>query len=596
MALVTKPAVFVQGTPATYTLNKANLAAHILVAADSYYSNTANWREVSIKFFSDAGVQELYIVFDATQASPTADLDPSAVAEVLFTVDNIQIHDFDGGTYRVDRKDLITTEFDIAVGSIPQANNITIDGIQDVDSVLTANYTYFDPGLAAEGATTFQWYRSDDSLGTNATAIAGANAQTYTLLPADSHKYIYCIITPKALGGLNPGLATTSPFTNAITYTDPYTIGFVDFAWLGTAGSGPSAAVKALYVQPDSKILIGGDFVSVSGASLLRMARLNADGSSDATFNSFITAAGFDAAPAAFGLQADNSIIVGGAFTSALGNARGGILKLNSVGGDNSVFYSTLGSGFNAAVNDLHVQADDKIVVAGQYTALNGDGSIKYLCRLNADGTQDAAFNTALGGSFDNWVISILEQADGKITIGGRFGNFNGNVRNRITRLAANGAEDAAFYTNLGTGFDNDVMALAEQADNKILVAGAFTSLNGNTRNYVTRLNQDGTEDASFYANMGSGFNASVRDIHIQSDNKVVLVGDFTQFNGVPRNYIVRLNQDGTEDTTFELNAGTEFNAQVFKVTGSVSTEKLLVGGAMTQFNGSTINRLIKLD
>jgi hypothetical protein len=91
------------------------------------------------------------------------------------------------------------------------------------------------------------------------------------------------------------------------------------------------------------------------------------------------------------------------------------------------------------------------------------------------------------------------------------------------------------------------------------VVGGQFTSFNGNTRNYLVRLNSDGTEDTSFYTNLGTGFNDVVAGVIIQSDGKIIILGEFTLFNGNTRYEIIRLNSDGTEDTSFYTNLGTGF-------------------------------------
>ncbi|MCV5968609.1 delta-60 repeat domain-containing protein, partial [Lactococcus petauri] len=87
-------------------------------------------------------------------------------------------------------------------------------------------------------------------------------------------------------------------------------------------------------------------------------------------------------------------------------------------------------------------------------------------------------------------------------------------------------------------------------------VGGRFNDLNGNARYYLVRLNSDGTEDTSFYTNLGSGFNDSVNTIAIQTDEKILIGGSFTELNGNIRNRLVRLNADGTEDTGFYTNLG----------------------------------------
>lgn len=115
MAIVTKPADFIKGTPATYTLNKGDLAADIIVAADSYFSLQANWKNVSVIMKSTAGGQTKPLLFNATLATPTADFDTSLTARDDFEVDRLTIFDFDGGQLTLLRGDLNTSDFDVSV-------------------------------------------------------------------------------------------------------------------------------------------------------------------------------------------------------------------------------------------------------------------------------------------------------------------------------------------------------------------------------------------------------------------------------------------------------------------------------------------------
>jgi uncharacterized delta-60 repeat protein len=146
------------------------------------------------------------------------------------------------------------------------------------------------------------------------------------------------------------------------------------------------------------------------------------------------------------------------------------------------------------------------------------------------------------------------------------------------------GLRDSTFNSS-GSGANATVRVIISQSDGKILVGGDFTTFNGSTANYIVRLNSNGTVDTSFSTNNGSGANGSVKTICIQSDGKILVGGDFTTFNGTTVNRIVRLNTDGTPDTTFTVSFtrapfGTEvgFNGTVWTI-ATQSDGKILVGG-----------------
>ena len=293
-------------------------------------------------------------------------------------------------------------------------------------------------------------------------------------------------------------------------------------------------------------------------------------------------------------IQTDGKILVGGSFEYLNGNVRRYLVRLNPDGTEDTAFNTVYGSGFNSYVTSIALQSDGKILVGGEFTSINLTTRNR-LVRLNSDGTVDTSFSTNLGTGFDNVIYSIAVQSDGKILVGGYFNTLNGTIRNYFVRLNSDGTVDTSFYTNLGTGFNSIVYSIAVQSDGKILVGGNFSTLNGTTRNRLVRLNSDGTVDTSFYTNLGTGFNQRPTSIAVQSDGKILAGGYFTTLNGTSRNYLVRLNSTGTVDTSFYSNLGSAFNSFVQTVTLQ-SDGKILVGGYFDSLNGSLRNRLVRLN
>lgn len=120
MPIITKPASIQKGVAASFSLDKATLAAVPSVTADSYYSNQSNWQRVSLYYSSaSAGVgsQIEVVIFDATQPSPTANFLASSTARTQYSIAQIVIRDFDNGCFVVPRSQLTTSEFDITLTS-----------------------------------------------------------------------------------------------------------------------------------------------------------------------------------------------------------------------------------------------------------------------------------------------------------------------------------------------------------------------------------------------------------------------------------------------------------------------------------------------
>ena len=357
--------------------------------------------------------------------------------------------------------------------------------------------------------------------------------------------------------------------------------GVIDLSFLGSDRF--NDAVTSTAIQSDGKILVGGVF-DLGGS---RIVRLNSDGSFD---NSFDYGSGFDNNVTSMAIQSDGKILVGGGFTTYNGTDANDIVRLNSDGSIDTSFVS--GTGFNYIAMSMAIQSDGKILVGGAFTTYNGTTANRII-RLNSDGSVDTSFVSGTGFSNGNgWghVNSISIQSDGKILVGGDFTTYNGTTAKRIIRLNSDGSIDTSFVS--GTGFSGHVNSISIQSDGKILVGGAFYNYNGTSANYIIRLNSDGSVDTSF--DSGEEFNGHVISMAIQSDGKILVGGGFTSYNGTSANYIIRLNSDGSVDTSFV--SGTGFNNGYIYSISIQSDGKILVGGEFTNYNGTTANKIICLN
>ena len=242
--------------------------------------------------------------------------------------------------------------------------------------------------------------------------------------------------------------------------------------------------------------------------------------------------------------------------------------------------------GANNTVQALAVQPDGKIVIGGSFFAVNGTARNR-IARLQADGSLDTDF-MASGNGPNNSVETLALQPDGKVILGGSFTEVTGMPRGRIARLDPNGLLDATFITPVGA--NNVVYETALQSDGKVLLAGAFTTCNGTSRNRVARLLADGSLDDTF--DPGTGANATIWTMALQPDGKVLISGDFSTINSAPRNRLARLNADGSLDGTFNIGSGLNGAANAITV---LPDGKILIGGAFTTYNGGTRNRLARL-
>jgi uncharacterized delta-60 repeat protein len=410
--------------------------------------------------------------------------------------------------------------------------------------------------------------------------------------------------------------------------------GEVDYGF--NVGTGADEHVNQIVRQPDGKIIIAGDFRTFNGDSVFHIIRLNPDGSRD---NSFNMGTGFTTNGTVYALylQPDGKILAGGIFIDYNGNTANYLTRINSDGSFDNTF--NIGTGFNNTVYSIDRQTDGKYIIAGNFTSVNGDTLFRRIVRLHTNGTVDTTFQSGLAG-FNNIVTRAKLQANGKILAVGFFTNYQGTARNRIARLNSDGSLDFTF--NPGNGFNSNVNDMVIQADGKIYATGNFTNYKGSAINRIVRIDTTGNRDASFAP--GTGLNLSCNTVFLnynntvfvggtatqadsfarfrlvrflstgkvdhsffeqskingqtyvaeaQSSGKVIVGGAFTRYNQVMANRIVRLNTNGTVDTTFKSGTGANNSIRALKV---LPNNKIIIGGDFTIYNGKAINRIARLN
>lgn len=348
-------------------------------------------------------------------------------------------------------------------------------------------------------------------------------------------------------------------------------------------GDGPNNSVWALAAQTDGKVIIGGEFNSYNGVLAQSIARLNTDGSIDTSFK---TTLNFTGTVFAIAIQNDKKILIAGSFYYNSVIRRIGIARLNSDGSIDSSFDP--GSGVDNRILSLAIQHDGKIIIGGKFLQFNGINK-NGIARLNSNGSLDLSFNSGNGA---DEVKTIAIQKDGKIIAGGNFEIFDKLSKQNIVRLNTDGSVDNSF--NIGKGFTDDVNSILIQSDNQIIVGGNFNFYNDSSRTGVAKLNIDGSLDNSFVPN---GQNYCMH-IALQLDGKIVLGGSIVFDNNGNLVYgISRLNQDGSKDLSFKP----DFNAFNSYYIGFLniliqSDGKLLLGMYNRFLFGSSINNLIRLN
>ncbi|CAC9972455.1 T9SS sorting signal type C domain-containing protein [Flavobacterium panici] len=352
----------------------------------------------------------------------------------------------------------------------------------------------------------------------------------------------------------------------------------------GSKGDGFNATVRTLFLQPDNNLIVGGEYTSLHGIPSSYLTRLKPDGTIDESFD---TGTSFNGKVYSSNVQPDGKILVGGNFSTYNGKNAGRLVRLNNDGSYDESFNTVVAASSGAGiVHDIDLQSDGKIIIAGTFTKY-GNTAVNRIARLLPNGLIDTSFKIGIGSALLISNVHVL--TNGKILVVGNFTSFNDFDSNGIIRLNSDGSIDKDF--NIGTGFDDNVNTIEVQPDGKILLGGSFTSYNGITANRIVRLNPDGSRDFSF---LGSGFNNVVQVIKIDSEGNIMAGGSFTgRYDGVTVNHVAFLNSDGTIKPDFDMGTGP---ASTVWTLANDSEGSWFIGGTFSVFDGQNQGRLAKVN
>jgi uncharacterized delta-60 repeat protein len=173
------------------------------------------------------------------------------------------------------------------------------------------------------------------------------------------------------------------------------------------------------------------------------------------------------------------------------------------------------------------------------------------------------------------------------VLIGGSFSTVDGIERNGIARLNFDGSPDSGFDPGAGAG--GSVYSVVLQPDNKMLVGGSFSSFNGSSHRGIVRLHPNGTLDDSLDARGPWRSDFFVHAVALQPDGKILIGGNFT--TATARHHIVRLHPNGTLDESFKLPI-------VNNIIQAIAVQRgggILAGGSFTTVSGISRRGIVRL-
>lgn len=330
---------------------------------------------------------------------------------------------------------------------------------------------------------------------------------------------------------------------------------------------GSGLAINDAAIQSDGKVVL-----SASGPDGIFFMRYNTDGTFD-TGSGVAIVPGVNAQ--AIAIQPDGKILVAGwdVDTDLLATVII-IVRFNPDGSRDSSFGNVgivstpIGSGGIPLGNDMALQSDGKIVIAGSYTAPGNDRDILVM-RYNTNGTLDTSFSGNGYLAFDSGNDlpddgrSVAIQSDGKILVGGTTDVSIGGQNFTLARFTSTGIADPSFGGGDGVVLsdfslgDDGIEDIKVLPDGKIMAGGSATQ-SSRKRFALARYTSTGSLDTTFNGNgklttevsiLAGGF---IRQIALQSDGKIVAVGSNDANGAVPGDFtIVRYNANGTLDAAF---------------------------------------------
>ena len=357
--------------------------------------------------------------------------------------------------------------------------------------------------------------------------------------------------------------------------------------------------------------IIAGDFTGVGGKFHQNLARLNWDGSVDASFTSNVDGVVYYLRQAWTG-STNNQMLVAGEFGQANGLVRTSLARFNM---DSSVFpfvkYSLDGS-FNPQVTKgdgtvakvMMAEAGDNaphnIILGGIFDKINGTGGLNSVALLTSAGALAPGFTFTPPSGLSNIQVNAGGSMDtGYVMIGKA--THSGQSRGFGWRLTSTGALDTTFANNQSPVanvalFDNEVIngGGGEGPNSQFYLCGNFTNIidassSSIPRGRIARFNADGTLDTA-WAPVGA--DGPINALQYQRNGKILIGGSFTSYNSTARHSVARLNPSGSLDTTFD--PGTGANGPIYMAT-NVGSQFAFISGLFTSYNGTPMGSLARI-
>ena len=283
--------------------------------------------------------------------------------------------------------------------------------------------------------------------------------------------------------------------------------------------------VRSMVIDPiTTNLFIGGTFTSVNSTTRQRLARLSQTGLLLDTFN-FTN--GMDGPVNTLGLMG-NQIVAGGNFSNVCGTTSRGLARLNTNGTIDTTFAVGVGIGSNPTNEVFSLAVSNSLVYAGGYISSYKGVSVGNLICVDGSGNRITTFSPTLNGAVRTLLV------DGTLTyVGGSFTSVNGFSQTGLVRLTTTGIKDGAFNIGGGpAGSNATIHSIVKVAGPKFMVSGSFTNFNGVVRDGLVRLQLTGAVDSGFFnfSTPPYGFDGPIYSLTLLTNDWVAVGGNFLAY------------------------------------------------------------------
>ncbi len=366
---------------------------------------------------------------------------------------------------------------------------------------------------------------------------------------------------------------------------------------LGTgAQNGVNGTVNALAVDGQGRLYVGGSFASAGGVSANRVARFDPQANSWSTLGTGSSNGLSDIISAVYALAVDGQgrVYVGGDFTQAGGVSANNVARFDPQANSWSALGTGAQNGVNRTVNALAVDGQGRVYVGGFFTQAGGV-SANAVARFDpatnswsalGTGTQNGVSFNFGQLAFSGIVNALAIDGSGRVYVGGTFTQAGGVSANNVARFDPQANSWSALGTGAQNGVNRTVNALAVDGQGRVYVGGDFTQAGGVSANRVARFDPQANSWSALGTGAQNGVNSTVNALAVDGQGRLYVGGFFIQAGSIISNQVARFDPQANSWST--LGSSTGVNGVNFLVQALAvdGQGRLYVGGFFASAGG----------